>query len=512
MTVTWILAALIVLLLAAFLSCIFIIFKMKKFNRDLGEHFTRSLDGRPDLVTSFSSGAKDGVSSGLNTFLGMTGEMMTQAFSMGLRLTEVSDSVKDDSNKLHEMSGKSSTLAAEVATAMHEMSVTINDIAANVSDTSNSSKNLQEDASKAEQDIEVSRTSLESLSGDISEWASINKALSESTDKITGIVTVINDIADQTNLLALNAAIEAARAGEQGRGFAVVAEEVRKLADKTSASTGEIVDMVQDIRGKADSSIGTMNETLGSVKLSIDRASKAEESLKSITSTAAALADMTNSIASSIEEQSSVSEMVSANMDEATKFANETTNLADNMLESGNDIAKHSLGLFGTLCTFRKDSLDVDTESFLLEIASELKLMFDADIKSGILSSADLLDDKYSPAGEDKFRTAASGYFNDKVLSLLKKWVNKSSDYIYVVVMDRNGFMPTHLIPARSGVRMLDEITQRGAKTQKLLGQAFRRPVAAGGELVVDISTPLVIGGKHWGCIRIGYLPNTGNA
>lgn len=87
--------------------------------------------------------------------------------------------------------------------------------------------------------------SLQQLSREMTNSANSMQLLQTESQAITGVLDVISALAEQTNLLALNAAIEAARAGEQGRGFAVVADEVRALASRTRASTGEIDSKIQ---------------------------------------------------------------------------------------------------------------------------------------------------------------------------------------------------------------------------------------------------------------------------
>jgi methyl-accepting chemotaxis protein len=434
--------------------------------------------GRPDLALRV--GQRGRLARLANALLVEVEASLRHLFSSGFEQTRLSDSVKRDAGEMAATADRTERLAAQVTAAMNEMSATVAEIALALNRTA-ATGGAADDSS-----VE----SVRRLSRQISSWAETNKALSEASGKISGFVTVIHEIARQTNLLALNAAIEAARAGEKGRGFAVVAGEVRKLADRTAQYTSEIAGTVGVIREQAEHSLGNMKTTLASVSESIEKAESTDRSLRQITTKAGKIA-----------------QDVTSSMGEVSAHATQARLIAERVTASGDAVARGTLDLYSRLCTFQMTETDRRIDALLDAAAAEFGAALARDVAAGAVRAIDLFDERYQPVDGERCRTGATAYFEARILPRLLAWSRGHGSITYVVAMDRNGFMPVHLLPARAGVIMKDPVSLRGARADRIVGQAFRRPVEAGGELVVDVAAPVAVGARHWGCLRIGYLP-----
>ncbi|MCX6007326.1 MAG: methyl-accepting chemotaxis protein [Chloroflexi bacterium] len=165
--------------------------------------------------------------------------------------------------------------------------------------------------------------------------------------EIGKIVATINGIADQTNLLALNAAIEAARAGEQGRGFAVVADEVRKLAERSAASTKEIAELISGIQAGVEQTIQAMEKGTEQIAGGYDVAYKAGESLGEILKQSADMNDQVEQISAAAQQLGAMSTEMVKLSENISAIVEENTAATEQMSATANTVSRSVEGVAG---------------------------------------------------------------------------------------------------------------------------------------------------------------------
>lgn len=232
--------------------------------------------------------------------------------------------------------------AAETATAMEEMNSTVAEVARNASSASEISARTREKAAEGSDIVEKAVHSIREVQSQSLSLKDDMEKLSEHARSISRIMGVISDIADQTNLLALNAAIEAARAGEAGRGFAVVADEVRKLAEKTMASTNDVAQAIKAIQDSASQSSRQVDMAVESIDEATQFAVHSGEALAEIVNMADSSADQVRAIATASEQQSATSEEINRAVTHVNTIAGETARAMDEADRAVTELAKQT--------------------------------------------------------------------------------------------------------------------------------------------------------------------------
>lgn len=285
---------------------------------------------------------------------------MAEAFNrfMG-QLQSIIKQVRANGDELSSSAAELSATAAQVSDASHKQSDSATSTAASVEEMTVSISSIAEAAASMRQlsntSLEHTREGNERLSQLVGEIDKVESAVNEisqsvkiflqSSNLITSMTLQVKEIADQTNLLALNAAIEAARAGEQGRGFAVVADEVRKLAEKSAKSAGDIDAVTKTLGTQSatvDKSIERSREALlksqdfmGNVALGLGEAtgsvSKANQSVDEISHSIEEQKAASTEIAQNIERIARMTEENNVAVAETSKAANNLELLASKM-------------------------------------------------------------------------------------------------------------------------------------------------------------------------------------
>ncbi|PLW76691.1 methyl-accepting chemotaxis protein [Cohaesibacter celericrescens] len=255
-------------------------------------------------------------------------------------ITHSSSDLELTAKDLNATAESSAMGATTVAAASEEASTNVRSVAA-------ASEELAASITEISRRVNQSRDIAERASGAAKQTDQTVQSLVVTTERISQIVSLINDIAAQTNLLALNATIEAARAGEMGKGFAVVASEVKSLADQTSKATDEIATQINAmqsvsheaanaIRGIGDVII-EINEISAEIAASVDQQGSA-----------------TQEIAHNVSEAAKGTQEVSESTVLVTEGARETELSASKVLNAALDLSSKSGSLSETVQNFVK--------------------------------------------------------------------------------------------------------------------------------------------------------------
>lgn len=256
----------------------------------------------------------DSIAQSINRFIAYLQQMMQQVSDATELITHELAQLNQQTEQTRDILNSHAAETDQVVTALTELSSTADEVAHHANDSANFTESVNGQALKSRQVVNQASHSVTELIDEIDLAAAKVLEMQEDAKRISGVLSVIGDIAAQTNLLALNAAIEAARAGEQGRGFAVVADEVRALAARTQNSTTEVGDMLTRLTQSVADAVSAMEHTKQSCEAATENTEQVTEGLDNMADAVVHINDLGIQIATAAEEQSRVTEEINRNM------------------------------------------------------------------------------------------------------------------------------------------------------------------------------------------------------
>ena len=230
---------------------------------------------------------------------------------------------------------QATTSSEEIAMSARQISDRARDVEEVAQDTMTACDN---GAKTVAQTIEA----MQSIKNQVQSIAEAMVELGVNSQKIGGIVEIIDEISDQTNLLALNAAIEAAGAGEYGRRFAIVAVEVRRLAERTVEATKQIKALIENIQSHTNTTILMTEEGAKAVSGGSKMVNDVGDAFKNLISLIAKTTKAARDIHVATKQQTTASEQMAETIVEVKSVVDRVLYGAKDIQHSLHDLNEHS--------------------------------------------------------------------------------------------------------------------------------------------------------------------------
>ncbi|MRN53416.1 methyl-accepting chemotaxis protein [Paenibacillus monticola] len=327
------------------------------------------------------NGSMGDVSRSFNTMIDKLKKILTEASQLTRQVMDASRGIENKNQSLKIVMAQVSSSSNELALGANEISVdiadmteSIKDIETKVSNYTTSTKEMNKRSIHTLELVEKGRQSVDTQAEGMRKNIAATKKVAETVDAlsqnargITMITKTITEIAEQTNLLSLNASIEAARAGEHGRGFAVVAQEVRKLAEESTASTKEVFGLVRSIESDIKDAIANIaiNESVVQVQneMITETASIFSQIVHSVQYIAEQIAafsaesdvmlESALKISGAIENISAITQQTAAGTEEVSAAMNEQINALQSVAEETEKMTQAVFNLQKTIHIFK---------------------------------------------------------------------------------------------------------------------------------------------------------------
>ncbi len=269
------------------------------------------------------------------------------------QVSNSTDEILTTTDTLSRSAEQQASRIADTSTAIEEMAVSIQQVSENAAVSAQVAREARIAAGAGSQAVTATVEGMVRIRQQVQETSKKIKRLGESSQEIGQAVQLIEEIAKRTNRLALNAAIQAAMAGEHGKGFAVVAEEVRRLAERTSAATGQIAELVGSIQSETAGAVIAMEdgtrEVVGGSRLADD----AGRSLDSIDQIVGQLAELIEAISLAADQQARASAGIARAMSELSSVTQGTAVGSQQAAASVASLATLADDLRESVATFR---------------------------------------------------------------------------------------------------------------------------------------------------------------